>query len=752
MLWGNVMRTSIERRGASYPDFSDWRAQATSFEDLAAFDSARMTLSGAGEAARIIVEPVSSPYFGLLGVQPAIGRTFTADEDAVPQKIAVVVLSDAFWRGRFGADPAVVGRALVLDARPYTVIGVMPPGFAGLGDQADAWIPFVMSGSAETLARRGTRGFAVLGRLKGGVSNAAAQAELDAISRRLEAAYPETNEKRGVEVAPLDAELLGGFRPALRALMIAVAFVLLIACANVANLLLARSEARAREIAVRTAIGAGWGRLLRQLVTESLVLTGIAAALGVALAAAGLRLLLQTSPVTFPSFVQPQIDARVAAFTAGVSILAGVLLGMAPAMHARISRLSEALKESSRGNAGHGRRNLRAGLVVAEVTLAVLLLVGAGLMIRTVQHLVSIDPGFDPNGVLAARVSIPRQAAAAPSDTPAPLVVGARALLDRVRALPGVTAASLASDPPLSGLNSAVFYTAEGQEAVDARTMPRAYVHRVTPDFFSTLRIPLQHGRTFTESELTPAAQVVIVSENVVTRFWPGEDPIGKRLKIGALTSNSPWLTIVGVVRELKYRGLPENPTADPDLYFPFVDRSQQVALIARTGQDPAALVPALRQAISEVDPNIPVFAVFTMTEAISDQTAQSRFTTWILGGFALMALVLSAIGIYGVMSYLVSQRTREVGIRMALGATRGEIVRLIVGRGARLIGVGIAIGTAASLGLQKLMSALLYEASLIDPATVLAVGVLAAAGLLACYLPAFRAAQVDPLVALRAE
>jgi putative ABC transport system permease protein len=752
ILWGNVMRAKLERRGASYPDFLDWRAQSTTFEGLAAADETRMTLSGVGEASRILVETVSAPYFPLLRANAALGRTFAPDEDVVPQKVAVVVLSDAFWRRQLSADPQIVGRPLVLDARPYTVVGVMPPGFRGLGDRADVWIPFVMGNSAEGLAQRGSRGFQVLARLQPGVSRTQAQAELDAISRRLEQAYPDTNEKRGVEVSPLDEELLGGFRPALRALMLAVAFVLLIACANVTNLLLARSEARQREIAVRTAIGAGWGRLLRQLVTESCVLTGIAAALGLALASVGLRALLQASPVTFPSFVHPHIDLRVAMFTAVVAVASGILLGLAPAMHGRISRLGEALKESARGSEGTRARTVRSALVVAEVSLAVLLLVGAGLMIRTVQHIVAIDPGFNPDRVLVARVSIPRQETAVPSDPPAPLVVAARTLLERVRALPGVSAASLASDPPLSGLDSAVFYSTEGDDSTDAQTRPRAYVHRVAPEFFTTIGIPLRSGRTFLESELRPASDAVVVSEHVAKRFWPGQDPIGKRIKIGSLASQNPWLRIVGVVSEVKYRGLPENPTSDPDLYFPFIDRAQQVSMVVRTSGDPASLVPSVRQAIREVDPSIPLFGIFTMTERIADQTAQFRFTTWVLGTFAAMALLLSAIGIYGVMSYLVSQRTREVGIRMALGAGRRDIVRLIVGRGAQLIAIGILLGAVASIGLQRLMSALTYQASILDGVTAAAIAALAAAGLLACYLPARRASRVDPLVALRTE
>jgi predicted permease len=752
VLWGNVMRARLERRGASYPDFTDWRAQSTSFEDMAAFAETRMTLSGSGDATRIVVETVSASYFPLLRANAASGRTFAADEDLVPQKEAVVVLSDAFWHRQLGSDPQVVGRALVLDGRPYTVVGMMPAGFRGLGDRADVWVPFAMSDTAEGLAQRGSRGFEVLARLKPDVPRDQAQAELDAISRRLEQAYPQTNEKRGVEVSPLDQELLGQIRPALSALMIAVAFVLLIACANVAKLLLARSEARQREIAVRTAIGAGWGRLFRQLVTESCVMTGIAAMLGLALAAVVLRVLLQASPVAFPSFVRPHIDLRAGLFAAGISIAIGIILGLAPALHGRVSRLSAALKDSARGSDGARARRVRAVLVVAEMSLAVVLLVGAGLMIRTVQHLVAIDPGFNPDRVLTVRVSIPRQETSAAAEGPPPLVVAARTLLDRVRALPGVASASLASDPPLAGLDSAVFYAAEGQAATGAQTMPRAYVHRVTPDFFTTIGIPLRSGRVFLESELSPASRVVIVSESVVSRFWPGQDPIGKRIKLGALASQNPWLTIAGVVGEVKYRGLPENPTTDPDLYFPFIDRVQQVSMIVRTSGEPGALIPSVRQAIRGVDASIPVFGIFTMRDRISEQTAPARFTTWVMTTFAAVALLLAAVGIYGVMSYLVSQRTREIGIRVALGASPREIVRLIVGRGARLIAIGVVLGTLASVVLQRVMASLIYRVSILDGATAVAIAALACAGLLACYLPALRAGRVDPLVALRAE
>ena len=760
-LWGNVQRARVERRGASYPDYLDWRAQAKSFEDVAAFDSQWMTFVGSDEPERMLTEFVSAPYFALLGVAPARGRVFRPDEDVVAKPAQVVVLSDGLWKRRFGADSQIVGRTITLccAARQYTVIGVMPPGFKGLTDTAELWVPFAMYAPPSTMAERGTRGFAALARLGPGVTITAAQNELNAISRRLEQAYPNTNEKRAVEISPIDVELFGDIRPALLTLMAAVAFVLLIACANVANLLIARSEARRREIAVRTALGAGRGRLLRQLVTESCVLTMLGAAAGLALARVSIAALVAQSPVTFPSFVSPGLDTRVVVFTVGVSFACGLLVGLVPWLQAQAPDLTNALKESARSSGGRQSQRLRNALVVVEMSLAVVLLVGAGLMIRSVRNLTALNPGFDPHSVLTLHASIPRASVppATPSAAGAPAapvpqrpVVEGRVLLDRLRAIPGVAAAALGNDLPLDGGASASFYAAEGQPAVNAQNMPRIYVHRVTPDFFSTLRIPIVSGRTFTDAEIAPTSQAVVVSEGVVTRFWPGQDPIGKRVKFGSLTSGNPWMSIVGVVGEVKYRGLPQNPTADPDIYLPFADRNSLVGLVLRTTVPPSSLIATVRAAVRTADPSIPVYAVATMDELVSGQTSSSRFTMWLMGVFAAAALMLAAVGIYGVMSYLVSQRTREIGIRLALGAGGRDILRLVVGNGARLVGAGIVMGLAASFALQRLVASLLFGVTAVDVASGAAVGVLAAVALIACYLPALRATRVDPLRALR--
>jgi predicted permease len=757
-LWGNVMRTRLERRGNSYMDFVDWRAQAKSFEDIAAFDTLTATLSGRDDPQRLFAEFVSAPYFSLLGVAPARGRTFTADEDVVATPGYVLVLSDGLWKRRFGGDPAAIGSRVMLNARPYTVIGVMPAGFKGLSDTAELWAPFAVSAPPQTLNNRGNRRFGALARLKPGVSVAAAQQELDAISRELERQYPATNEKRGVEVSPLDVELFGALRPALLTLMAAVAFVLLIACANVANLLIARSETRRREIAVRTAVGASRGRLVRQLMTESCVLTALGAAAGLLVASTAVSVLIAQSPVTFPSFVTPGLDIRVAAFTIAVSLACGVLVGLAPGLQARNVDLNNALKETARGSDGRHSQRVRNTLVVAELALAVVLLVGAGLMIRSVRNIAALDPGFDPASMVTLRVSVPRAPApAAPPEpgSPQPVaepVVQGRTLLERIRAVPGVEAVALGSDLPLDGNASAGIYAAEGMPPVTAENSPRSYTHRVSPEFFGTLGIRMVAGRTFEEVELTPSSSVAVVSERVVKRFWPDQDPIGRRIKFGTLTSPSPWLMIVGVVGDVKYRGLPDNPTADPDIYLPFIDRNQQFSLAVRASVPPSSLVAPLRAVIRAADPSIPIYDVSTMEDLIAGQTSQSRFTMWLMGVFAAVALTLSVIGIYGVMSYLVSQRTREIGIRLALGAGGRDILRLVVGNGARLIGGGILIGLAAAFALQRLVASLLYGVTAADAASAIAVALLGGVALVACYVPALRATRVDPLHALRYE
>jgi len=760
VLIGNVQRAGgVERRGNSYPDHVDWRARATTFDEMAAYTTLNATLvQGADGPERIPTEAVSAPYFTLLGVGPAHGRAFTRDEDTVPNRDAVAILGDGLWRRRFGADPSIVNRAIQLGPRTFTVVGIMPPGFTGVSDTAQLWIPFAMSGGQ--FANRGSRGFQTLARLKAGATVAQARAELDTISSQLAAAYPQTNDKRAVEVSPLADEVLRQLRPMVVALMAAVTFVLLIACANVANLLIGRSETRQREIAVRTALGASPQRLLRQLVTESCVIALLGALAGMVLAQLSLPALIAASPVAFPTFVRPQLSLTALAFGVGIALLSGVALGLAPMMHTRLPRLADALKTSARGgSSGVRSQRLRSVLVIVEVALAVVLLAGAGLMIRSIHKLAAIDPGFEAANVLTLNATIPRQPApaagpaaapGAPPSPPAPFVSSHTDLLDRIRAVPGVEAASLASDLPF-GVSSAVFYSAEGDATVSAETMPRAYVHRVTPEFFATLRIRLEAGRTFLPNEERPDSLSVVVSHNLTRRFWPDQDPIGKRIKLGAPGSQNPWMTIVGVVNEVKYRGLPENPTRDPDLYLPYIDRATQ-GIIVRTRVEPSSAASAIRAAVREANTSILTFDARTLDDLVAQQSSPSRFTGWLLGVFAATALVLSVVGLYGVMSYLVAQRTREFGIRLALGASRSEIVRRVLRDGTWRVAIGAAIGLAATTGLARLLAGLVYGVGTFDISSLLAVATLVVVAIVACGIPAVRATRVDPAIALRSE
>ena len=755
VLTGTVQRTTVERRGNSFPDHRDWRAMSTRFDDIAAFLNITMTLEGPDEPERVPVEAVSAPYFSLLGVAPAHGRTFREDEDAVPSRDHVVVLGDGLWRRAFGADPGIVNRTIRLDGRTYTVIGVMAPGFTGVSDTAQLWVPFMLN--PWQLENRAQRGFSTLARLKTGATIQEAQAELDGISAQLSKAYPATNDKRAVAVDPLRTQVFGPLESIVLTLMAAVGFVLLIACMNVANLLIGRSESRQKEIAVRTALGAGPARLFRQLVTESCVLTLTGAATGLGLASLTVKAVAMLSPIQFPSYIRPELNGIVLVFTGGVAIVGGILLGLAPAMHSRLSRLTDALKESAYGGSdGVRSQRLRRTLVIAEVAMAIVLFIGAGLMIRSSQKLAAVDPGFDIERVLVIWASIPtvpNPQAAAPvaGQPPAPptYVLSGRELLERVRAVPGVVSASLSSDVPLDGVSSAVFYAAEGDTTTDAQTVPRASVHRVSPTFFETMRIPVTAGRTFTDADATPTSPVIIVSDNVARRFWPGQNPIGKRIKPGGLASTNPWLEIVGTVAETKYRGLPRNPTPDPDFYLPALDRSPQ-PIVIRTAIDPAAVAPSVRAAIRRDQRTIALYGETTMRALADGQTSASRFTTWILGLFAATALLLSVVGIYGVMAYLVTQRTREFGIRLALGATRTDVVASVLRHGALLIALGTVIGTAVAGGLYRWFSAQLFEVTAMDLSSALAILSLAAAAMLACLVPAIRATRVDPARALR--
>jgi putative ABC transport system permease protein len=761
LLLGNVRREAgvQQRRGASRPDYADWRDQSRSFEAMAMYEGDPFILHTVDGSEQLRGEFVAQPYFDLLAVRPILGRTFRPEEDEAPQRDAVVVLSSGLWQRRFGGDPGIVGRAIRLNDRSFSVVGVLPEWFRGITDEAELWVPFHMEATAERFKARGSRGPSVLARLKSDVPMAQAQAEMDAICKRLEQAYPDTNAGRGVELSPLDQELFGDIRGPLAVLLAAVGLVLLIACTNVANLLLVRSEARQREMAVRAALGAGRARVFGQLATESCLLAFVGAAGGLLLAHWGVRALLAASPITFPSYVDPSIDLRVTLFALAVTCGVGILLGLAPAVQLRSVQLHDVFKQSShQSSAGRQGRGFRNVLVIAEVALAMLLLVGAGLLLRSLQQVIAIRLGYDPSQLLTMRVSLPRLAPAEssgsglPAQPDAQTVASGRELLGKVGGIPGVESVALGSDVPLTG-SAAIFYTAEGQPPMTAQNMPRAYYHFVTPEFFRTLRIPFVAGRTFTDVELQGNPNVAIVSENVAKRFWPAEDPIGKRIKPGREGSDAPWITIVGVVNEMKYRDLPENRTGDPDLFLPFSERQQTFSLLVRTSGDPGPLTGAVRSALREADPGIVTYEINTMSGLVARETSQRRFTSWLMGIFAASALLLAMIGIYGVMAYTVTQRTQEIGIRMALGAARWDVLRLITGGGLGLVACGLVVGLTAALALTRWIDSLLYGIKPSDPLTFTAAGiVLMGVALFASVVPALRATRIAPAKALRDE
>jgi predicted permease len=769
VLWGNVQRAVVERRGTSFPDFNDWRAQNRSFEDLAVYTGANYTLSGrGGEPERINGEMVTPGYFELLRVKPLVGRGF-AESERVPGSPLGVVLGHGLWTRRFGGDPSVVGTAVRLSDRTFTIVGIMPAGFGGLTSTADFWVSSAAE-SKNAYEGRGDRGILVIGRLEPGVPLASAQADLTRVARDLERAYPATNAVRGVELTPLSTELFAGIREALFLVFGAVTVVLLIACANVASLLLARAEARQREMAIRTAIGAARSRIARQLVVESLLLTLTAGALGILVAGWAADALVAFSPVSFPGFVSVGADRTVLMFTFGVSTIMGLLLGLTPLWQMGGGSLAGTLKDAGRGTIGGGRLFFRQSIVTVEIALAVILLVGAGLLIRTMAALSAVDPGFHVERLLTLRVSLPAlpvvpgSAGAADADAGAAVEVpsssAALSILERLRNLPGVERAGLGSALPLAGDANATSYTAEGQQPVAAHERPRTFRQRVVPGFFETMGIELVAGRDFTEAEMREEGRLqtgvapgatIIVSERLVNRFWPGQDPIGKRMKYGAPESTAPWMRIVGVVRETKMRRLPENGTTDPDVFQPFRPQTRAFALMVRTAVPPETLVETVRRTIREIEPGATVFNVAPMEERVALQMARPRFVSWLMGAFAGLALLLAAIGVYGVLAQQVARRTQEIGIRMALGASAGEILRLVMRSGLALVGLGLAIGAVGALAMTRLLQTVLYGVSQTDPVTFGGVMLtLGAVALVATLVPARRAMRVDPLVALR--
>ena len=740
-VYGNI-RNGGNRASVAPLDFLDYREQNTTFEQFAASFTVPLpvNLTGSGEPERLSGAGVTGNYFQALGVAPALGRTFQLDNEK-PGQNQVAILSHSLWQQRFGGDPNVIGKKLTLDTKVVEVIGVMPQGF-NFPQLAELWVPINFDAGPD-MKQRKAHFMRPIGRLKPGVTMAQAQADTDAIARRLEEQYPDTNVGWNLRLIPLQEQLIGNIRPTLFILFGAVGFVLLIACANVANLLLVRAAAREKEIALRTALGAGRLRIVRQMITESVMLALMGGALGALLAVWGVELLVKMSAGSIPSTAQVKIDLTVLAFTLLVSVVTGVLFGLAPALRTLKLNLGESLKEGGRsGSEGPRRNRTRAVLVVLESAIAVILLIGAGLLIKSFARLQNTNPGFDPHNVLTMRVDLPRQKYSKEKTGPF-----FSELEDRVSGLPGVESVGLITELPLTGQPNDMPFFVEGRPPASPDQALGADFRRVNQQYFQSLHIPLLRGRNFTQKEVRDAASVMVISSLLASQVFPNEDPLGKRL---VMAFDNKAFEIIGVVGDIRHRALEIDPL--PAMYLP-TNRTPWMNLVIRTQGDPANLSGAVRREVQGIDPDQPVAAVRTMDDWVGRSMADSRYRTALLGLLALVALVLAATGIYGVMSYTVAQRTHEIGVRMALGARRFDVLKLVVRQGMSLVIAGVVLGLGGALALTRVMVSLLFGVTAKDPVTFVSVGLLlAVVAFVACYSPARRATKVDPLVALRYE
>jgi putative ABC transport system permease protein len=737
-----------EHETASMPDYVDWKAQNSSFSQMTAYANSNDNLAAPGaDPERVPSARVIADYFTTLGVRPAAGRWFVPDEFVFGSH-RVVVLSHALWVRRFGANPGIIGQSITLNARPYTVVGVAPES-ARLPARAQLWAPFSVDPSSPPQSRRGDF-LSVVARLKPGISQARAQSDMDAIGRRLAAAYPATNARVGVLVISLHDQLVGQIRPALLVFSGAVALVLLIACANVANLLLARATAREREMAVRAALGAGRRRLVRQMLTESLVLAVAGGLLGLALAWWGVQGLKAAAPPTLPRLDEVGLDPVALAFTAVAVVVTGFLFGIAPALRGSGYALQSTLVAGGRAGIGGGSgERLRAVLVVAQVALALVLLVGSGLLVRTFARLQQVDLGFDSGHVLTAQVVLP----GVKYDNDARMLSFFNSLRDRLTATPGVAVAGFVSDVPLAGGYDYLSFDIVGQPAPQpGQSSPDAVSSVATTEYFSAMRIPLLSGRLFTPSDGPNAPRVVVVNKELAQKAFAGRDPIGQRITFGNLADSTSWLTIVGVVGSTRLEGVGLETYAQA--FRPLTQTPvPYVYVVARTTGDPLALTGAVRREVVALDPTLPIASIQSMDQRAASSVAQFKLNSIIVTLFAGVALLLASIGIYAVISYAVAQRTREIGIRMALGAASADVLKLVVRDGMAPAVIGVTLGAVGAFGVTRLMRSLLYGVSATDPVVF---GVVATALVLvalgACWVPARRAARVDPNVALRNE
>jgi putative ABC transport system permease protein len=733
-------------------NFLDWQNQNHVFSSMAIYGFRGFTLTGGDKAEQVNASGVSAGFFSTLAVQPMLGRVFSAEEDQ-PGHSNVVILSHRFWQEQFASNRDMVGRDIVLDGTKYLVAGVMPPSFR-FPDFAQMWTPLAWTDQEKTI--RGNHNYLAVARLKPGADLTKAQAEMNTISSRLEQQYPADDKGWGAKLLPLREDMVSDVRPALLVLLGAVGFILLIACVNVTNLSLARIFSRNKEIAIRTAMGASSARIIRQIVSESVLLALLGGALGLAYAHFGIGLIMAFLADRLPSTIAARIDLKVLAFTAAVSLLTGVVAGILPALHLSRANVNQALKQGlGRAGSDSGGNRTRNILVVIEVSLSLMLLIGAGLMIRSFQMLRGVNPGFESRGVITLSAAISRSKFSNATQQ----INFFERTLERIRALPGVGAAGVIDAIPLGGGGSHQPISAEGHPVVPMSEQPEVDVRRISAGYLDALRIPVLRGRGFDSGDVSGRPATVLVSAALAKQFWPGEDPIGKHVTLTFF----PGVVreVVGVVGDVKEDGL-DQARAPATLYVPLdqlappADQpwgSFPMTVVVRSSSNPAGMVSAVTNAIQDEDNTIPVRDVFTMQELVTNSLSSQRFSLLLLGAFALLALALAAIGIYSVLSYSVRRRVQEIGIRLALGATLSDVLRMIILEGLRPTLLGVSIGIAGALGLARVMANLVYGVKPTDPLTFLSVAILLAmVALLASVIPAYRAAKVDPVVALRYE
>ncbi|HUJ33213.1 MAG TPA: ABC transporter permease [Candidatus Acidoferrum sp.] len=739
----------------TYLNFLDWQRETQTLSSMAMYRNQDYNFIGTGEGERLSGYMVSADFFTTLGVSPILGRTFRPDDDragAAP----VVILGGGFWKRRFGSSLEIVGKPMNLNGTSYTIVGVIPPGFAFYGQNRDVYTPIGQWTDPSFRDRRIDMSAHALGRLKPGVTLPQARADMDGVAQNLAAAYPEADKNVGITLVSMKEDIVGNVQPFLVVLLAAVGFLLLIACANVANLLLARSMGRSREFAIRSALGANHMRVIRQLLTESILLAGLGGTLGLLLAVWGTKAVLGILPGALPRANEVSLDSRVLLFTMAVSLLAGIVFGLAPALKTSRVNLQEILKESGRGSSG-ARHRLQGVFVAVEVAMALVLLVGAGLMVRSLAALWRVDPGFNPSHAITFSLSMPATPQTSSAETRARL----RYFDDKMRGIPGVQAVSvtLGSRPMIH--NSSLPFWIEGQpKPANIQDMPQAMFYLVEAGFQQAMGVTLERGRFVTPQDDEHAPVVVDIDDVFARTYFPHENPIGKRINLALFNVQAE---VVGVVGHVKQWGLDADAKSAIEAQFdyPFMQLPEKlmplaadaVAVVVRTDGDPARVMDSVRRTVAEIDYREVVYNVQTMDEVVSNSFAARRLSMILLGVFAALALVLACVGIYGVISYLVGQRTHEIGVRMALGAQRSDVLRLVIGHGARMALIGVAIGVGAALGLTRLMANQLFGVSAHDPLTFAGVAaLLAIVAVAACYIPARRAMRVDPMIALRYE